>query len=106
MAEDLIAEQATHTPGPWRSGAPDHAAPGVGYVLADIPGRSWPEEIAVIYGAENVHRDANVILIAAAPELLDALKAVWLLLPSVIDPGVQRRLRELAEAAIAKAEGR
>jgi hypothetical protein len=49
-------------------------------------------------------KEADARLIAAAPEMLDTLKAICLLLGN--SDHVDDKLCELAEAAIAKAEGR
>ncbi len=47
-------------------------AEGVAYVLAEPNEHGWKPEIAVLYGDD--YQDANARLIAAAPELLAALK--------------------------------
>lgn len=102
---------AEHTPGPWEIGPecngdkPEDAIGVLGsddYIVADV----WRdvEELAI-------RADANARLIAAAPELLEALKAVIGALRQEA-PGTplnNRRFDSLgaqANAAIAKAEGR
>jgi hypothetical protein len=53
------------------------------------------------------HATANARLIAAAPDLLAALKAILLMRHAMSQNAhVDDRLCEIAEAAIAKAEGR
>src|SRR5690606_11039817 len=100
-----MAEQ-THTPGPWKSeyhGKESHAIIG-----GSANGRDWTI-IAEIHDpvgyVPRSERSANARLIAAAPDLLAACKAVlneiqtnteWL------DPAVESAL----EAAIAKATGK
>ena len=67
-----------HTPGPWQS----------------IPAKT-----------EGLNQEANALLIAAAPDLLEACKAALLALedsPLHIDGPTSR----IVEAAIAKAEGK
>ena len=83
----------THTPGPW------HVESGDEVRAAD----GW--EVAYIYGAsrQRVDWEANARLIAAAPELLEALEAItanaswadWRDLDQILN----------ARAAIAKAKG-
>jgi len=84
---------SAHTPGPWT----------VGYLRiegrADIYADSEPTSIASV-------REANAALVAAAPELLEALKVVLPYaksLPYFSKPCAAAV--EQAEAAIAKAEG-
>ena len=67
--------KATHTPGPWsvgRTSRDDHEylfgieGPGeYSYIICDLCGDGYPEDV----------QEANARLIAAAPELLEALKA-------------------------------
>lgn len=84
-----------HTPGPWRiskfgkaTGKQLTVMGDDGYGVCWIDGRSPEEHMA----------DAQ--LIAAAPDLLEALKAVWERHAGELPDGV------LVKAAIAKAEGR
>ena len=96
--------QATHTPGPWelqeRPSTSDHepikAANGdfVAYALRQL--RTEDAAIPV-----DPTERANARLIAAAPELLEALQVIapdFYLLPT--------RVQAIARAAIAKATGR
>ena len=88
-----------NTPGPWLVDASDaqHAGSGfsviVGCGCCDSP---W------INGDTSEERDANARLIAAAPELLGALKGMV----SSYNSNGQRTAYLVACAAIAKAEGK
>ena len=71
-------------------------------------------EVAVIYGDGKEQRAANASLIAAAPELLEALKALEDHVVRLQELGVNRgiayeddesEVMETVRAAIAKAEG-
>ena len=96
-----------HTPGPWASDDSGRVyAIGGGYVplrtpfredaFTEGPNRSdHPEETLL----------ANARLIAAAPELLEALKAILDPITNT-DEALYTHSREMARAAIAKAEGR
>ena len=86
-----------HTPGPWKARyAPDRAPPVETWCI------DWSEDHEEI--AEIVHGEANARLIAAAPELLEALKAI-------VDEQDARQgyasvqSYDAARAAIAKATG-
>jgi hypothetical protein len=83
----------THTPGPWR------------LIKADATKRRpWPlfsvdaEEMLHLLTDEPLD-EADARLIAAAPDLLEALKEI------ADGPRSVRDLKAIAEAAIAKAEG-
>ncbi len=85
----------SHTPGPWRTHLVDSTS------VVDATG----DEVAWMQGAYKTDSDvermeANARLIAAAPDLLEALKQVRL------HSAMPHTLREQIEAAIAKAEGR
>ena len=89
----------THTPGPWRVGPVDDT------VVTDADGK----EVAAIDGDYNSpdewpRMEANARLIAAAPELLDALKR--LINPSPGTAKLPPWVYGIAVPAIAKAEGR
>ena len=95
---------ATHTPGPWRQGMPHGAC------MANIYDKKHLciAEVGV-FGCP-VEQEANARLIAAAPDLLTALRAIYG--AHIAPPGAtigEARLcgmfAELARAAIAKAEG-
>lgn len=89
----------THTPGPWRVGPVDDT------IVTDAAGK----EVAAIDGDYNnpdewPRMEANARLIAAAPELLDALKR--LIKPSPGTAKLPPWVYGIAVPAIAKAEGR
>lgn len=106
----------SHTPGPWKVKS-DYNVFGVGgRLVANSGGHSGsvrPEEI-------HEENKANARLIAAAPELLEACKALLLALDGdgemagILDTTdgyygwgqVTKDIRDAAYAAIAKAEGR
>ena len=88
-----------HTPGPWRAEPwTCHAATSI---LAD--GNRLIADCAAIDGY-SVNALPNARLIAAAPDLLTALKALFEQCSPEI-PGSPGSPLELARAAIAKAEG-
>ena len=98
----------SHTPGPWAT----HKTEGNGGNIPDRLEIVGPEEgrkrslIASIYGFKLPEGQANARLIAAAPELFEALEAAYMVL------GPQKsRFKDyvdavtLARAALAKARG-
>jgi hypothetical protein len=88
----------THTPGPWNDDA------GLGIVRADmliVATASGPNETDAV--SSIAQRDANARLIAAAPDLLEALRGM----ADEAYHGVKAQLwMTKARAAIAKAEGK
>lgn len=100
-------EQAKHTPGPWRTdgfhGRIEKITPqeDSGVCVAVMP--MWEAE----YEAE---KNANARLIAAAPEMLEALRQTELQLEYLnakfIETGTTNQLLAQVRAVIAKAEGR
>lgn len=102
----IAPESATarHTPGLWRvsdglgSGylevVMDDSEPGV-CVVADIEAQETEDE-----------EYANAYLIAAAPEMKEALIAVEHVLRQPSDPDAEIKVLEVVRAALAKAEGR
>ena len=88
-----------HTPGPWQVGHFDSN------MICDSDGANRGcAPIARVEGTA-AERRANARLIAAAPELLEALRG--LLDPATNEDGEwYRQAREAARAAIAKAEGK
>lgn len=89
----------THTPGPWRVGPVDDT------IVTDAAGK----EVAAIDGDYNSpdewpRMEANARLIAAAPELLGALKVI-LEVHEAVGAGMSYS-GHMARAAIAKAEAR
>ncbi len=96
MADQTIAEnKATHTPGPWRKG---EMCGGTISIEADNPGATVGR-IHVYYNGNSSPSEANANLIAAAPDLLAACKAM--LLDRTRDDHTSR----IATAAVEKAEG-
>lgn len=105
---------ANHTPGPWKA---SKGLPSIGWHVG-MPGR-WR---LVVVGRDEKDEsmsdgeiEANARLIAAAPELLDALKEMRRQYGTFhkgncyISVCYERRLgvaNQIADAAIAKAEGR
>ena len=98
----------SHTPGPWAT----HKTEGNGGNIPDRLEIVGPEEgrrrslIASIYGFKMLEGQANARLIAAAPELYEALEAAYM----VLKPQKSRfeeyvNAVTLARAALAKARG-
>jgi hypothetical protein len=85
---------AAHTPGPWAFGllAGNHQAS----VHSEATGRT----VALVYDPDN----ADARLIAAAPELLEALRVIGILADGA-DDLVSIRIAGLAADAITKATG-
>lgn len=93
-----------HTPGPWEVLGSEYD--GTLYVMpAGVSaGRGGNRTVAVIpEWTEN--RDANARLIDAAPELLEALKEVFVIGEKLVDDVYGYEFRQMAKAAIAKATG-
>ena len=106
-----------HTPGPWVSSEVNQLGSPVVVGFTVTAGRASVAKIAhrlsgFSAAPPNEAAEANARLIAAAPELLDALKAFVEAMAAVnpLDPAdLPRRMGLLvpaARAAIAKAEGR
>ncbi len=97
MTKDTVARPTTaHTPGPW---AYEVDESGASVFMDDSdPGRAYVAEVS-----SQPEQTANARLIAAAPDLLAALKRVmaeWLLVQAVSVNNY-----DAAMSAIAKAEG-
>jgi hypothetical protein len=101
-----MSEARKHTPGPWHWRLSDNATPHIEH------GDCLPDEIGMLKNrvcvmpSEIMHDYnslANARLIAAAPEMLEALKMV-LDDPDALDG--RPRTAKIVYAAIAKAEGR
>lgn len=95
---------SAHTPGPW--GIVRHPKPAqvksilsVGFTANGMASIAW-----LTGGA--IHQDANARLIAAAPDLLAALRALVEAQPNYPSGGYVERYVMRAKAAIAKAEGK
>ena len=89
-----MTTKTTHTPGPWQF-----------QIVAGVPTvHKALEPIATTFG-NSVVREANAHLIAAAPDLLAALKDLLSLAEEYLRPPFPWSA-DAARAAIAKAEGR
>lgn len=102
----------THTPGPWRAEFPDRGVLEMSSVFAPaLNDGDDPWRVAYVLRETNPHQrlidDANARLIAAAPELLAALKQLDGILGVSVHSANREMVRlvvERARAAIAKAE--
>lgn len=97
-----------HTPGPWKAvrlnddGEYDIHGP-------DESKLGFPENIATVFGGLMGDEDGNARLIAAAPSLLKALKAIEAAFSITYGENIGRVRADawgLVRSAIAKAEGR
>jgi hypothetical protein len=91
------------TPGPWRVVS---NASGRAFIVAEPDG---PQVVvAECHGLVNLERDANLNLIAAAPELRDVAHAAltYLLADEQAEFAGREWLIDLARAALAKSEGK
>lgn len=84
-----------HTPGPWRNITKS----------CDIIGANRERVASVDPYKDDETIEANAALIAAAPELLSALRKIAAGVPYDSDGMTMEQMREAARAAIAKAEG-
>lgn len=97
---------SNHTPGPWYSDEFEGIT-----IFHDVKDRRFP--ICKLEPISDGEAEANARLIAAAPEILEALKfslAEWYQYDSANKRGgpmerARRQAIKMAEAAIAKAEG-
>lgn len=91
-------ETGTHTPGPWlikkRHDEPEYSN---SILSVEADGKDFVDSVATLYGCEDPEKLANARLIAAAPELLEALLAIY-------DRHNAETMAQ-ARAAIAKATG-
>lgn len=98
QATDQAPHAAAHTPGPWYVQVSEYT--GQGLIMSEATGAN----IAVAYDGP-----ANAALLAAAPELLAALRELCAALDAenlADGPGISwalALLRDMAQAAIAKA---
>lgn len=104
-------KNSMHTPGPWtvkpreRDGHADTIIAPNGRAFVQV-GTHEAEEQVLDYPHENT-QTANARLIAAAPELLEALKVALYELEEIAErPNARRYAAEASRAALAKAEGR
>ena len=105
-------EAPAHTPGPWRVswdeckivGAQAHRDCLIAYT--DSPGNHHDDAGNLVRGADT--QRANARLIAAAPDLLEALRMVLAIICEKERCGhfLPEEIRSVAEPAIQKAEGR
>lgn len=104
----------SHTPGPWTLNGEVRRVGDTEHYCADICGTNdggfWRGTVAYIQTADHLKRGmridegkANAALIAAAPDLLTALRG---LVQFFGKTGFTTEFLDEAEAAIAKAEGR
>ena len=104
---------AKHTPGPWfaRLGPFNYTNSGQRPIMSGPDDDLNAKQIALVstqaerkrstrYDAPDEERDANALLLSAAPDLLEALK--WI----AEDGASDARAVECARAAILKAEGK
>jgi hypothetical protein len=105
--------QNKHTPGPWKLGTLDITPFGTGLSMGiDAEGHGelamvvWQMEDDQIEGKQSLQCEANAKLIAAAPDLLEALELM--LITRENERGLRGQdspLHDRARAAIAKARG-
>ena len=99
---------AKHTPGPWVVKRPKNPRDAIGLVSRQVG--CMVRDICIVEDFRNKENEANARLIAAAPELLDALERIANYSSGgVIEDGTPRADRHdmihIARAAIAKAKG-
>lgn len=101
-----------HTPGPWEASFIDSLGGPASYcrirpVSGEMFGQFTSLEIATMYLMDEDEQQANARLIAAAPELLDALQGLVKELSDSDDEGLIENAEPMiaARAAIAKATG-
>ena len=95
-----------HTPGPWRYEE-------ITQTIRSVPSNYWIATMDSFDGAVRKETQANALLTAAAPELLEAAKLALLMTsnPDVVPPHADSRHQVIEvlnhlRKAIAKAEGR
>lgn len=96
----------SHTPGPWTIGPADWMISqkhGVGWRNFPVRAPGWYDVATVYCDEDDAEQDANVNLIAAAPDLLEACKYM---LENAESQGWSEFMLGSARAAISKAEGR
>lgn len=95
-----------HTPGPWAVGPADWMISqrhGMGYRNFPVRAPGGCDVATVYCDEDDAEQDANVNLIAAAPDLLDAVEELLIYLADWDDPDNETCQR--ARAAVAKAKG-
>jgi len=95
-----------HTPGPWKVDKELNSFRGQWLIAIDVGDRGRGMAVAETIGGTGDER-ANARLIAAAPDLLNALQAIVKSLADQDDEGMIEHAQQMidARAAIAKAEG-
>jgi hypothetical protein len=102
---DAIVPQATHTSGPWEVHGAVHRGKVLFWSINEASAAKYRGDIATVHDAEHMggistaERDANARLIAAAPDMLAALKAILSHKPDYADA-----IWDQVEDAIAKAD--
>jgi hypothetical protein len=96
---------ATHTPGPWTISERDPQRDQFYVFGTDFTGQDYP--VATVTSCDDPDQhDANARLIAAAPELLDALKNLRAMVIGEHGASAYSNVNgERADAVIRKAEG-
>lgn len=107
------AATARHTEGPWRVN-PAYDIPAViancfpkgSTCVAVVYGDGAPEIMARVIASPGLPVMPNAHLIAAAPEMYEALKSIAGCKAFTCDCGIPEEVFDSVEAALAKAEGR
>lgn len=101
------AEMSKHTPGPWKSGG-HFSKDTVWSTAVDSVGKVRLHARLTSYYTPDDEIEANVRLIVAAPEMLEALKrALWVISDYVQREGkIDYSAKQAIEDVIAKAEGK
>lgn len=97
MTNPIETSIAQHTPGPWRSGLYEISESCLKIQIEPVD--SSKLAVAYAWGVDHEATKANAHLIAAAPEMLEALKVALQADPNQANHGYYKRI-------IAKAEGR
>jgi hypothetical protein len=103
-----------HTPGPWEPPIFPKGSDGEALHVSVSAGDGAHPVIAFVnelHGMTDAEQKANALLIAAAPEMLEALVEIAEAMEANCRPGhvnymSKKRAAEIARAAIAKAEGK
>lgn len=96
-----------HTPGPWKVNLSTPADGFECYWITACPVSNQERELATVTGPHNANNGANAHLIAAAPDLLAALKQMVADYGDVPEPydSDGQAVISAARAAVAKADG-
>lgn len=97
----LAAQKSTHTPGPWFAQVSSIAIGGLAFVgTATQIADEWGQPIA-----SNIGSAADAHLIAAAPDLYEALSLLVSQVETYGDPELYKNELDRADAALKKARG-